>query len=488
MVGASTPGIAAPGTRISSFLERSTMAAIVARLRLFISASRPEPVAEGAGAEQQREGRDGGDRRQGGEGVAGVDPFHDRLADPLDDEAERVVGGDRPRRLDHQLLWEEGGREEEDDEDEGEEALDDARLAGAQSDRRADAADRHRADRRQQDRDEGARHAALDRGAEDQADREEPEGGEEAERGGADEPPEHDREAGDRRREEAVGEAHLDVHRERDAAAVAGQHQRLHHRPGEHELEEAVDRREARQFDGAAGAAGLDRQQQRGEDDDRGDQLRPAEGLPDRAHAERADHSQVRAQAAQALTASAWSPAPSPSWARWYPVLATKTSSSVGLTSSSEPTPIPASSSARTTRGMSAAPFSTSTSTVLPSTGGSSGPILAQTSSAAAADPSSSWSRMWGLPTSALSESGVPSATILPLSMMPTLSASWSASSRYWVVRKTVVPSSFSARTSSQIVRRLTGSRPVVGSSRKSTRGSWTSAAARSRRRFIPPE
>ena len=32
MVGASTPGIAAPGTRISSFLARAISAAIVARL------------------------------------------------------------------------------------------------------------------------------------------------------------------------------------------------------------------------------------------------------------------------------------------------------------------------------------------------------------------------------------------------------------------------------------------------------------------------
>ena len=65
---------------------------------------------------------------------------------------------------------------------------------------------------------------------------------------------------------------------------------------------------------------------------------------------------------------------------------------------------------------------------------------------------------------------GVPSATIRPPSMIPTRSASWSASSRYWVVRKTVVPSSLSAATSSQIALRLTGSRPVVGSSRNSTR------------------
>ena len=47
-----------------------------------------------------------------------------------------------------------------------------------------------------------------------------------------------------------------------------------------------------------------------------------------------------------------------------------------------------------------------------------------------------------GRPTSALSSAGVPSATILPWSMIPTRSASWSASSRYWVVRKTVTPSS----------------------------------------------
>ena len=138
--------------------------------------------------------------------------------------------------------------------------------------------------------------AALDLGAEDQPDREEPERGEEAQRRRPRQPPEDDREAGDRRREEAVGEAHLDVDREGDAAAVAGQHQRLHHRPGEHELEEALHRREAGQVDGGAGAAGLDRQQQGGEDDDRRHQLRAAEGLADRAHPQRPHHPQVGRQ------------------------------------------------------------------------------------------------------------------------------------------------------------------------------------------------
>ena len=88
-----------------------------------------------------------------------------------------------------------------------------------------------------------------------------------------------------------------------------------------------------------------------------------------------------------------------------------------------------------------------------------------------------------------LRSSGVPSATIRPLAMIPTRSASSSASSRYCVVRKTVSPCSrLRRRTSSQICRRLTGSRPVVGSSRNRTSGSCTRASARSRRRRMPPE
>ena len=82
-----------------------------------------------------------------------------------------------------------------------------------------------------------------------------------------------------------------------------------------------------------------------------------------------------------------------------------------------------------------------------------------------------------------------PSATMRPWSMIPTRSASTSASSRYCVVRKTVTPSSRARRpTSSQSAVRLCGSRPVVGSSRKRIDGSWISASARSSRRFMPPE
>ena len=52
-------------------------------------------------------------------------------------------------------------------------------------------------------------------------------------------------------------------------------------------MEEALHRREAGKVDRAAGAAGLDREQEGREDDDRRQQLRAAEGLLDRAQAER---------------------------------------------------------------------------------------------------------------------------------------------------------------------------------------------------------
>ena len=53
---------------------------------------------------------------------------------------------------------------------------------------------------------------------------------------------------------------------------------------------------------------------------------------------------------------------------------------------------------------------------------------------------------MTSVPIERLSSSGVPSATMRPWSMMPTRSASASASSRYWVVRKIVMPSSSLSR------------------------------------------
>ena len=87
-----------------------------------------------------------------------------------------------------------------------------------------------------------------------------------------------------------------------------------------------------------------------------------------------------------------------------------------------------------------------------------------------------------------LSSSGVPSAITSPRSTTAMRSHSRSASSRYWVVRRTDVPSATRLSISSQRPSRLRGSRPVVGSSRNSTGGRATSAPARSSRLRMPPE
>ena len=55
-------------------------------------------------------------------------------------------------------------------------------------------------------------------------------------------------------------------------------------------------------------------------------------------------------------------------------------------------------------------------------------------------------------------------------------------------MRSTVFPSERSERIISHAARRAAGSKPVVGSSRKMSSGSPTSATPRSRRRFWPPE
>jgi len=67
--------------------------------------------------------------------------------------------------------------------------------------------------------------------------------------------------------------------------------------------------------------------------------------------------------------------------------------------------------------------------------------------------------------------SGLPSAMTVPPSITATRRASWSASSRYCVVSRSVAPESASSRTISQVMARALGSRPVVGSSRNSTDG-----------------
>src|SRR4051795_1544541 len=75
--------------------------------------------------------------------------------------------------------------------------------------------------------------------------------------------------------------------------------------------------------------------------------------------------------------------------------------------------------------------------------------------------------------------------------MIPTRLARASASSRYWVVRKTVTPSSAARRaTSSQSAVRLWMSSPGVGSSRKRSLGPGGGAAldVEPGRRFVQEE
>ena len=138
---------------------------------------------------------------------------------------------------------------------------------------------------------------------------------------------------------------------------------------------------------------------------------------------------------------------------------------------------------------MSAAPCSRPIDRWQASVAGRRSPKRATTSRASSrSQPPPSTRLRCGRPISAFRAAGVSAATIRPAAMIPSRSASWSASSRYCVVRKTVVPSSRRRRTSSHSVRREVGSRPVVGSSRNRTSGSWMSAIARSRRRRMPPE
>lgn len=96
--------------------------------------------------------------------------------------------------------------------------------------------------------------------------------------------------------------------------------------------------------------------------------------------------------------------------------------------------------------------------------------------------------RRWPDPIRRFSSSGVPSATIVPASMTAIWSASWSASSRYCVVRKIVIPLLASSWTIFHITARPRGSTPVVGSSRKTIAGCNMSDIARSSRLRMPPE
>ena len=87
----------------------------------------------------------------------------------------------------------------------------------------------------------------------------------------------------------------------------------------------------------------------------------------------------------------------------------------------------------------------------------------------------------------AAAASGLAQATSRPAAMSATVSHS-SASVTIWVVTMRLRPASRSRRSSVQIARRTIGSIPPVGSSRKTSCGSWISAQPSCSRRRIPPD
>ena len=97
-------------------------------------------------------------------------------------------------------------------------------------------------------------------------------------------------------------------------------------------------------------------------------------------------------------------------------------------------------------------------------------------------------SRSW-VPVRFISSAGVPVASTRPASMA-TIQSHCCASSMYAVEMTTLIPAR-PARMSSMSVqncRRDSGSTPVVGSSRISRSGSWTSAPHSPTFCFMPPE
>ena len=172
------------------------------------------------------------------------------------------------------------------------------------------------------------------------------------------------------------------------------------------------------------------------------------------------------------------------------PVRARNTSSSEGRRSVMSTTLMPASSSRRTVSTRLPAPPSTGSDTrcVPRSTLGRSEPTSASSSTTGSRSAPSTVTSRTSPASRCFSSVGVPWAMTAPWSITTTSDASWSASSRYCVVRRMVAPSFTRSRRYAHRSRRFAGSRPVVGSSSRSTRGRATSPAPRSTRRRMPPE
>ena len=85
-----------------------------------------------------------------------------------------------------------------------------------------------------------------------------------------------------------------------------------------------------------------------------------------------------------------------------------------------------------------------------------------------------------------MSSSIGPAATMRPLAMMTTSSHTSSTRSSWWLEKMTPTPAAARSRTTSVIVAMPIGSRPLNGSSRTSSSGSWASATASWTRCWLP--
>src|SRR5688500_1276778 len=283
----------------------------------------------------------------------------DQAADALEQVRDGIRGRDVAEPVDvDQVPRRVHGREEEEDEEEGEETLDRLARAGAE---REEEAERSEGDRDHRGEAEERQDPERSRGevdADDQADCDIERGLDQTENGHARELADDQGYTPHRGQREPVQEARLDVLREIGSRVHGREEGPLDERDRERKGDEGI-RGEAGQLRRLLEPAGVDEQEQHGEqqrEDDR-------RGLPgradDRASRERPDLTPEGVHTAGSAASASSSPAPSSE----RPVLARKTSSSEGAWISRLASVRPASSTARTTAGRPASPSRRRTAT-----------------------------------------------------------------------------------------------------------------------------
>src|SRR5918995_1418109 len=468
-----------------------------------------DAAAQGGEAHPHADGADGGHRQQG---LAEIGPFpaeDDQRAQALQQVGDGVDGGNRVEPPAQLIAGHVRRRQEQEREEQQEAGVHRRRVAGLEGDGVAEACEGQAPQPREDDEGHDAERPGLEPHPQDEAQDDDRHGqGARHSHVGA-EVPEQDGQPADGREQQPVEVAVLHVE---DQGVGPG-----HPGYAQQDRRGHLERREVEARDVVFGEVGqradVHHEEEQGDEDRRDHRFHVAGhgsqrptgdggdvvGEPGRAGSDGArldrrlqggvDSSHGFASAVSLSVISANSSSMDSSVWMCVPVSSRNTSSSVGVRSVRSRTGMPQLLRATATGPMAGGPRAAVTTSSLPGGSPPATPATASTMGQAPEASPSSRAKITSLPMRRFSSKGVPSATSLPSLIMPTWSASSSASSRYWVVRKMVMSSSrLSRRTSSHTRARLTGSSPVVGSSRNSTSGLWTRAAARSRRRFMPPE